>query len=419
MGLHTIALNNLRRRKGKMLLILLALTVGIGTIISVFGVVEGMKTEMSRQAADYGINMVITPDAGGLTFTYGGITLPEILYDRETITDEDVERLQSLPSYTMIRAAAPKLMGVKQHKDHPVLIVGTDAAAEFALKPWLRLEDSDRDVPMREDAASAEDMEKKISFEELELERQDLAGLEWSDHQIILGSALAQVLNLKPGDTFVWSEQEFVVSGVLLESGTVQDQQMLMPLNTAQALLNRPNEISVIEMAADYLSGSEEVFLKEINEALPHVQVSSLRQQALRRDEMLTRMVRFGTAISVLILLIGLLVISMSLLGAVRERTREIGILRALGFRRYHIAAIILMEGSVMSIIGGITGYLIGMLTAQWGGPLLSGLSTALPWRADWLLLSLALSVVIGLLSSLYPAYTASSLDPAEALRFI
>ncbi|SET00636.1 ABC transporter permease [Anaerobranca gottschalkii] len=69
--LYLIVINNLRRRKMKMFLVLLGLIIGIATIVSVYGIVEVMKEEITRQFTEFGVNVIITPDSGGLTFSYG------------------------------------------------------------------------------------------------------------------------------------------------------------------------------------------------------------------------------------------------------------------------------------------------------------------------------------------------------------
>lgn len=418
MQLYNISINNLRRRKAKLLFVLLGLVIGIATIVAVYGVVEAMKTEMTKQVAEFGVNVVITPNTGGLTFSYGGITLPEIMYDVEELSTDDLSAIEDLPSRNMIRALAPKLLGLGTLENHQkVFIVGGNLYEEFLVKPWLVIEGQDQ-LEMKS-VVNKESEEKSMSFDIIDLTRQDLIELNISEEQILIGSALSKSLGLKKGDKLKISDKELQIYGILMETGAVEDQQVFMHLNTAQELLNRPEEITIIEMAVDYSLGSEEGLLAEIANRLPNVNVTSLRQETLRRDEMLTRVVRFGVTISVLVLLVGMLVVALTMAGSVRERTREIGVFRALGFRKSHITQLILFEGGLISIFGGIIGYVVGILIAQYGGPLFTGMEIVVPWSFGLLLGIIAISTAIGLLSSLYPAYMASKLDPVEALRFI
>lgn len=413
MQLYHIVLANLKRRKAKMFFVLLGLIIGIATIVSVYGIVETMKIEMTKQVTEFGVNVVITPDSGGLSFSYGGITLPEIMYDVNQLTTEDLDELNKLPSKEMIRVIAPKLIGKKSlETGQKITIVGADLQEEFLVKPWLRLENMELE-------SSKVDMGEGMEYEALDLSREAIESLQVSNEEVIIGYALAKNLGIMQGDTLTIEDTSFKVYAILLESGTEQDQQVLMNLTAAQDLLDRPNEITVIEMAVDYFSGKEEVLLAELSEKLPHAQVSSLRQETLRQDEMLGRLIRFGTAISAIILLIGMLVVGLTMLSAIRERTREIGIFRALGFRKKHITQIILLEGAIVSVIGGLIGFVVGMLIASYVGPMLLGAKIQIAWRLDLLLISVILSVIIGLLSSIYPAHKAANLDPTQALRFI
>jgi len=419
MQLYDISLNNLRRRKAKMLFVLLGLIIGIATIVSVYGVVEAMKVEMTRQVAEFGVNVIITPDAGGLAFSYGGITLPEIMYDVEQLTTADINALESIPSKNMIKVVAPKLMGLETlDSGQRVLLIGANIQEEFKVKPWLRIVDPFAPKTIIEKSNGSEAAEEKMSIEAIDLDRQDLEKLNLSDNQVLVGASLAASLKLKEGDILTIAGNELEVFGILAESGSSEDKQIFVNLSAAQGLLGRPKEVTVIEMAMDYSLASEETLLAELEKTLPHTRITSLRQEALRRDEMLTRLVRFGMTISILVLLVGMLVVGLTMSSSVRERTREIGVFRALGFRKADIAKLIMLEGVILSIVGGVIGYFSGMLIANYSGSFLAGMDIVVAWRISILFMAVGLAILIGIISSLYPAYRAANQDPVEALRF-
>lgn len=420
MTLTRIALNNLRRRKAKMFFVVLGLVLGIATVVSVYSVVETMKAEMTRQMAEFGANIVVAPDTGELAFTYGGITIPEVLFDVEKLTVDDVATINGLPGRPMVRAVAPKLLGVAQVAGGNVIVAGGDLKSEFTIKPWLRLQ-TDKEMPAEtgEKGSDAADSEKKMDYEKLDLAREDLLNLELTPYQVILGFSAAENLGLMAGKTLTINGVEFEAAAILKENGSPEDSQIFMDLAVAQEILGRPGEVTVIELSADYDLGSEEVLLAQLREALPHAEVTSLRQAVLGRDEMLTRLTRFGMSVSVLVLLVGMLVVGLTMSGAVRERTREIGIFRAIGFRKAHVTKIILLEGTLVSLIGGFIGYVAGMLVSRYAVPVLAGMDLPVPWRADILGAALFLALTVGTLASLYPARQAAKLDPAVALRFI
>ncbi|KAF0091599.1 MAG: Uncharacterized protein FD141_1388 [Fusobacteria bacterium] len=415
MQLYHIILNNLRRRKLKMLFILFGMVIGIATMVSVYSVVDSMKSEMTRKVSEYGVNVVITPNSDGLTFSYGGITLPEVMYDIEQLTMDDVNQLTQLQSKNMIRIVSPKLIGNGNlATGERVNIVGANIKEEFTVKPWLKIAD-DKSQQFKKKPVN----NKEMDYEKLDLLRQDLEVLNLSDNQIIVGSAQAVTSKIVKGDILNISGRNYEVKFILSESGAMEDKQIFMNLASAQNLLSKPGEISMIDMSVDYLKGSEESLLSEIKEGLPNSQVLSQRQESMRQDDLLNRLVRFGVSLSIIVLLVGMLVISLTMSSAVRERTREIGIFRALGFRKSHIVKIIIYEGLIISVIGGVIGYLIGMLLANYAAPIFFDSDVQVTWNIFLFFISILISVVIGILSSLYPALKAAKLDPAEALRFI
>jgi putative ABC transport system permease protein len=105
-------------------------------------------------------------------------------------------------------------------------------------------------------------------------------------------------------------------------------------------------------------------------------------------------------------------------MGSVRERTSEIGVFRAIGFRRSAIMTIVLGEAGILSVLAGLLGYGVGVAATYLLLPFFAeagGASVHLdPTLAAW---ALGLSLVLGIGASLYPAAQASRLDPNEALR--
>ncbi|MDW7650909.1 MAG: FtsX-like permease family protein [Bacillota bacterium] len=423
MTFFQIAVNNLRRRKAKMFFVVLGLVIGIATVVSVTGVVETMKVEMTRQMDEYGANIVITPDTGELAFSYGGITIPEVLFDVEKLSNGDVAAINSMPDGTgrsMLRAVSPKLLGVSETNGKSVIVAGSNLQNEFSIKPWLRLSSDEKlNAAVGTYTMEVDGETKEMEYERLDLSREDLSVFDFADDSVFLGATVAETLGAVQGDTITLGGIDFNVLAVLEENASPEDSQIMMNLTAAQNLLGRPGEVTVIEVSADYSLGSENALIAELSTLLPHASVTSLRQAMLGRDEMLTRLTRFGMSVSVLVLFVGLLVVGLTMSGAVRERTREIGIFRAIGFRKSHVAKIILLEGLIVSTLGGVIGYVAGMLMAGFGGPLLAGMELSVPWRLDLFAAAVLLAVLIGALASLYPARQAAKLDPAEALRFI
>ena len=106
----------------------------------------------------------------------------------------------------------------------------------------------------------------------------------------------------------------------------------------------------------------------------------------------------------------------LTVMGSVSERTREIGVFRAIGFRRVHITRLILIEAVIASTLAGVLGYAAGMAVTYVVLPLVAR-SAEVAWAPLLGLVAVVLAVAIGGLASLYPALRAGKMDPTEALR--
>ena len=415
MTLAQIAVNNLLRRKLKMALVLAGLVVGIATAVAIYSIVETMKAEMAGQMAAYGANIVITADTGEIAFAYGGINIPEVLFDVEQLTMSDVSAIHSSLSGSMVRAVLPRLLGMLQVKGQVIVIAGSDRQSDFQVKPWLRI----RNMLAPENSGAETRSSSGMAAAKLDLNREDFTNLNLESSEVILGSGVSYALNLYPGDTISLDGHDFRIAAILQKNGSSEDNQVLMDLTAAQELLGRPDEVSVIELSADYNAGSEDSLLEQLNLILPQAKITSLRKVLLDRNELVAQLTRFGTAITILVLLTGFLTATLTLSGSIRERTREIGIFRAIGFRRAHIIRILLLENLLISTLGGLLGYLAGTAIARLAGPLLANAVLLVPWRLDMLLLAVPLALAIGCLASLYPVWQAARLDPSDALRYL
>jgi putative ABC transport system permease protein len=120
----------------------------------------------------------------------------------------------------------------------------------------------------------------------------------------------------------------------------------------------------------------------------------------------------------VIVLLIGGLIVFTNMMASVNERKREIGIFRAIGFRKSHVVRIIFLEAFIIGLIAGITGYVLGIGVSQVIGPMITGTKGLRIFIDPYLAAgAVFLSALVGILSSAYPALHASKMDPTEALR--
>jgi putative ABC transport system permease protein len=131
-------------------------------------------------------------------------------------------------------------------------------------------------------------------------------------------------------------------------------------------------------------------------------------------DEIKGKLILFGTALPAIGLVVGAMVIMNIMLVAVAERTREIGVRKALGARRRDIIAQFLVEAATLSLIGAAIGALLGVLIAQGIAAVTPLPASVAPWS---LVAALIVGAGVGIVAGIYPASRASKLDPIAALR--
>ena len=163
-----------------------------------------------------------------------------------------------------------------------------------------------------------------------------------------------------------------------------------------------------------------EEIARQLGDVLPGTQVTAMQQVTKNRMHALDVFRTFSYVIAGIIIGIEALVVFVTMMGSVNARTREIGIFRALGFRRSHVTLLVLMEAAAASVVAGALGYLAGMAISYVLLPFFAkGGEVGISWAPPLAAGAVLLAVLIGSLGSLYPALHASRLDPTVALRAI
>jgi putative ABC transport system permease protein len=235
---------------------------------------------------------------------------------------------------------------------------------------------------------------------------------------VLLGSDAAKVLNVDPGDRLVIKGENFKVAGVLDQTGSQDDALIFASLSKAQRLLGKEGKITLAEVAALCSGCPIGDMVTQIAEKLPNAKVSAIQQVVEGRLKTLDQFKRFSYGMAGVVVFIGSLIVFVTMMGSVNERTVEIGVFRAIGFRKSHIMRIILLEAALVSLLAGFLGYAVGMGGAKLALPFMAESKDAyLIWDGVVAFGSVGLALTLGLLASLYPALHASKMDPTEALR--
>jgi putative ABC transport system permease protein len=383
MTLKDIAVKNLLRRKSKAVFVFAGLLIGVATVVVVISLVDGMTRDINEKLDKYGANILMMPKTENLALTYGGLSIGGVSFDIEEIPEAELSKIKTIKNAANIAAVGPIVLGAVKVENKNVLLAGVDFSQCKILKPWWNLKDKPP-----------------------------------AENNVVLGYDSAKVLNKTKGSRLDINGRTMAVSEVLNQTGSQDDRIIFADLKKAQSLLGKQGKISMVEVAALCSACPVEDMSKQISAVIPGANVMPIRQVVKGRMETLQQFKKFSYGVSLVVLLIGSMVVLVTMMGSVKERTAEIGILRAIGYRKSHVMKIILLEAGILSGIAGLFGYLLGLGATKIIIRFFSENSTAeLSLNAGIAIGAILLALVMGTASSIYPARLAAGLDPGEALR--
>ena len=383
MRLHDIALASIRRRKSRFAFVLGVIALGVATIVALVMLTRTMQREVGDELDRFGANILITPKSDVYDLTYGALTLGGVSVTNQELTTRDADAVLTIHHRRNISIVSPKLVGVVNVGAVRALLVGTRVAEEPGLKPWWRITGR---VPA-------------------------------SDREVLVGSEVAAALGSTEGAELAIGGEVVRVTGVLAASGSIDDRAIFSDLTVAERVLGRPGAISLIEVSALCRGCPIEDIVAQIAAAIPHARVTAIRQAVAAREKAVGQLTRFSFAMAALLVLAGGLVVATTAMASVAERTQEIGILRAVGFRGSHVAAVILLEIVLVTALGGLVGWTAGVLSARTLGPGLAGTTSIVAVEPVIGLAAVGCAVLLGIAGGAYPAARAAAMDPSLALR--
>jgi putative ABC transport system permease protein len=273
-------------------------------------------------------------------------------------------------------------------------------------------------IPIEDDLGMVIGLEPNNTFDTSSMDIVMTSGSFFSSHhQVVIGKLVSEELNKTVGDKIKLADEEFEIVGIY-ESGDPSYNTVMAPIGDLQEIMDEEGQISMIYVYAEN-NASVDAITNKINDSYGEelttvTSASDLKQMA----EMLDMLDVFKWGISLLAIVIGGIGIINTMIMSVYERTREIGVLRAVGWRKSRILTMILGESLVLTISSAFIGTVLIVSILEilsWLG-YLSVFSPIFTWEV--IAQGFAVAIVVGLIGGIYPAYRASKLPPTEALRY-
>ncbi len=399
-----VALQSLWANKLRSVLTLLGVVIGVASVIAVVTLVNGANTYVTTKFSSYGADV----------FTVS--RMPQLI-----TSSEDYERFQKrknilFDDYKYVRDNCKLCLGLgAQQTSIGKVVRGTQSVTDSQIRGYTWQMPSLQNLNIEQGRGfteTDEDHASHVAIIGTDIQDHLFAGVDPLGQELRVDGESYTVVGVseKQGSTFGASQDNWV--GVPLPAyqksyGTSKSVTIYIKAGAAGPVLeNAADEVRVLMRARRHdAPGSPDDFELDTNNTLVGF-FSTITKS-------------FGAvagAIALISLVVGGIVIMNIMLVSVTERTREIGVRKAIGARRSDIIVQFLTEAVVLTVMGGILGLALGWVISRIAGMIFPNLPTAVPlWTA---VMGVMVSVGVGLFFGIWPASRAARLDPVEALRY-
>lgn len=384
MNILTLPLRNIRRKPTKTLLLLLVFSLGVMSIVALYQVSRVIGENFEKKLTAFGANIIISPNTEKLSVSYGGFNMGEMFFDIGDMPEEDTTRaIQHIELSDRISAVAPKLVTMARIGETAVAVVGVRWEQERAMKGYWAVTGN---FPSSQD-------------------------------QLLVGGKVAQKLGLAVGESIEVLGRPFTLAAVLYETGSDDDSVIFLDLGILQQLLKRPDATSFIEVAALCSGCPIEDIVSQLQQQLPGTEVKALQNIVNQRMASVHFVQHLALSVSLVILITGAAMVGLSMMSAVNERKKDIGILRSLGYGRGRIFFIFSFEAGILGMISGTMGYVCGYLASFKVLGFLAMAEGQLPiFSLSHLMLTCLLFTMVSIVAALYPSWRGARIEPSAAL---
>lgn len=419
----TMVKGALVRQRGRFFLIALTVALGVSLAAAMLNVMFDVGDKVNQELKAFGANITVAPKNASLLNDVYGVGSDS--GHKEYLNEEDLGKIKTIFWTNNIVAFTPMLNGTVSVNGQNVNLTGT----------WFNYH-----MTLPTGDAFDTGVEEMKSWWQIDGD--------WpkdNTDQVLVGQKLAESLQVKTGDTLSYrradgTQGQFVIAGIVSGGGN-EDNAILASLPVVQQALNLKGKVSEIEVSAittpendlarkaaanpERLSQAErEIWYCtayvssiafQIEEVVNNSSARPVRQIAESEGKILDKTQLLMLLITVLSLISAALGVSNLVSANVMERSREIGLMKALGAKNYEVILMILMETLIAGIAGGIVGYFIGMGFAQVIGYTVFG--SAIANNIIVVPIVGALMVAVILLGSVPAIRTLLSLQPASVLH--
>ncbi len=412
-----ILTKSILKRKSRIAIAVISVVIGASIAGALLTVSLDVSDKVSYEFRKYGANLLIVPHSDTIEVGFPGVEFGSVTEQRY-INESDIWKIKSIYWRNNVLGFAPFLYQVvsarSEQTEQRIVLAGTYFNRTIHIQsPY-----------------APQDPKTFTTGIQIISPWWHIEG-DWIDDQndttsCMIGNAVAEKLNLNVGDnvTIYYSEQygstqnatslNLTVAGIVTTNG-YEDNQIFVNLQVAQELTGRTGKLHTIQVSALCNACPVETFAVEIEEVIPYVEGRSVKQLVNAEMDILGKIENMMFLVTIVALIASALGVMTTMITSVIERQKEIGLMKSVGAENRKIIALFFSEATFIGVIGGILGYFIGLLLAQFIG--ISVFSLSITPRFETLPIIAGISVGVALLASILPVRRAINIEPVIVLR--
>jgi len=396
MKYRNLILKNIFRNKARSSLAMIGIAIGIATILGLGLVTDGLSTSteqaLTAGAADFSVVSASANGPGGGPGGFGG--------SQQLINETTVNEISQISG---VESVAGVLRSSISDNSNSTNNTDQQGGSSNSGQPNMQMPTTVLGI----DANNIEMYDVKVTN----------GSAYSSSNEVIIGKTAANSQNKTIGDTVTISNETFKIVGIYETGETMQDNGIIMSLSTLQNITNNTGKVSSI-LVKTTDSSSASTIAKSIESKYSDLSTSTSLSGMDRMNSGLDIIKSAVWGISLLAILIGGIIVVITMVKSVSERTREIGVLKAVGWTKKWVMVMIIGESLILALLASVIGILIGVGVVE-----VLSISKMLPFiQPTYSLIlfikALGIGLLMGVIGGLYPAYRASRLAPTEALRY-